>query len=151
VGYTHHWYRKQVLDRAAFAAAGTDLRKVVEALKKNGLRFGRWNSDKEIDPEITSNLIRLNGIGAAGVEEFEVPQVFQAPFRIGDDGRIHAHCKTEHMPYDIAVTAALIILKHHLGDEIHIYSDGELIDWLKGKQLCAEVLQYSDDFQLSET
>ena len=57
-------------------------------------------------------------------------------------------CKTAYKPYDLAVTAALIVAKNHLGDRIRILSDGETQDWGDARRLCQYVLGYGADFDL---
>jgi hypothetical protein len=57
-------------------------------------------------------------------------------------------CKTAYKPYDIAVTAALIIAKHHLGNAIKISSDGNAKDWFDAALLIKTTLGYGFDFQL---
>ena len=49
-------------------------------------------------------------------------------------------CKTNQLPYDIAVNCALLIAKKHLRHEIHIFTDGETKDWRKALLLCQYVL-----------
>jgi hypothetical protein len=50
--------------------------------------------------------------------------------------------KTAYKPYDVAVTAFLILAKHHLGDAIKVSTDGEPKDWEDGRMLCEAVLGY---------
>lgn len=57
-------------------------------------------------------------------------------------GKVFNCCKTAFRPYDIAVTALLIICKHHLGDKFVASSDGEDQHWFDGKMLCQTVLDY---------
>ena len=59
-----------------------------------------------------------------------------------------ACCKTAYKPYDVAVTAFLVIVKHHLGDEIKISSDGEESDWDDARKLCMELFGWGDDFKI---
>ena len=54
--------------------------------------------------------------------------------------------KTAYRPYDLAVTACLVIAKHHLGDDIIISSDEEMRDWNTAMILCQEILGYGSDF-----
>jgi len=63
-------------------------------------------------------------------------------------GRYFDFCKTAYKPYDLAVTAALVIAKHHLGDAILVSSDGEARHWLDAVLLCADKLGYGADFVL---
>lgn len=58
--------------------------------------------------------------------------------------------KTAYKPYDLAVTAVLVILKHHFGDKILVRSDGDLKDWRDGSMYCQMVLGYGSRFTLDE-
>ncbi|RLI84072.1 hypothetical protein DRP07_02200 [Archaeoglobales archaeon] len=62
-------------------------------------------------------------------------------------GKVFGFCKTAYRPYDIAVTAFLIIAKHHLGDKIIISSDGEIQHWYDAMHICQDVLGYGEDFE----
>ena len=59
-------------------------------------------------------------------------------------------CKTAFKPYDIAVTAALIVAKHYLGDQISVSSDGEEAQWFDGQMLCQTVLDYGMGYTLEK-
>ncbi len=48
-------------------------------------------------------------------------------------------CKTAQKPYDIVVTACLIVLKHYMRDALSVGSDGYSQDWLAGLALATEV------------
>ena len=65
-----------------------------------------------------------------------------------EEGLYFSFCKTAYKPYDTTVTAALIILKNYLGDEIQILSDGDLKDWSEAMMICRAVLGYGMKFQL---
>ena len=57
-------------------------------------------------------------------------------------------CKTAYKPYDLAVTACLVIAKHHLKTQITIKSDGEMQHWQDAILLCQNVLGYGSDFTI---
>lgn len=57
--------------------------------------------------------------------------------------------KTNYRPYDIAVTACLIAIKHHCSP-VYINSDGEQKDWFDGAMICQTVLGYGLNFTLDE-
>lgn len=59
-------------------------------------------------------------------------------------------CKTAFRPYDLAVTAFLIIAKHHLKDDLKVRSDGEDENWVEAKQVCEAFLGYGMGFVLGE-
>ncbi len=60
-------------------------------------------------------------------------------------------CKTAYKPYDLIVTAAMIILKHHLGAAVYTSSDGDTAhdhEWKDAMRLCQRELGYGADFVL---
>lgn len=58
--------------------------------------------------------------------------------------------KTAYKPYDLAVNVALIIAKHHLGDQIIVSSDGKQQHWVEGMFICQKILGYGKDFKINE-
>jgi len=88
--------------------------------------------------------------GDCSHESFILERVYNKPFGLEPDesGRHFEFCKTAYKPYDLAVTACLIIAKHHLGDEIVVSSDGEEKDWIDAMLLCEKLLGYGNDFRL---
>ena len=78
-------------------------------------------------------LITFNG----SRETDEDYETFYFPRVQDEEGdRIFEFTKTAHRPYDIAVTACLVIIKHHLGDEIQVKSDGDDSQWFDAKLMC---------------
>ena len=78
-----------------------------------------------IQDDSTDTVIQFNGIGAGEHEDFVL--------KIGDIG--FDFTKTAGKPYDIAVTAALILLKKELGGGVVVTSDGGWSDWEGGRLL----------------
>lgn len=64
------------------------------------------------------------------------------------DGLHFDCCKTAFRPYDLAVTAFLVIAKHHLKDRLKVSSDGEPQHWFDAQMLCKVNLGYGLDFVL---
>jgi len=64
------------------------------------------------------------------------------------NGEYFNSTKTAFKPYDIVVTACLIIAKHHLRNKIIVHSDGEIQHWFDGALLCQKTVGYGLDFQL---
>jgi len=64
--------------------------------------------------------------------------------------KIFACCKTAYRPYDWAVTAALIVFKHHLKDACSVSSDGEDEHWEDGRRLVQTVLGYGAAWHIFE-
>jgi len=73
------------------------------------------------------------------------PVVF--PFEERDlippDGRYSTYlfrCKTMGFPYDLGVKAFLLLLKHHVGKGVHLFTDGSLGSWAPAAELLDGVL-----------
>lgn len=68
-----------------------------------------------------------------------------------DENGLHADSvRTAFRPYDIAVTAALVVAKRHLGDRFVVHSNGGDAQWVDAKRLCQWVLGYGDWFGIIE-
>lgn len=131
MGYTHYWRRPRNLDEKKYIEASKDISKVVEYLGKSGLKVGDGMGDGG-EPEITEKLIRFNGVGKGAHETFSVPQNLEPSKHDQiEDGLIFDFTKTAQKPYDVAVTASLVILKHYF-PKIKVSSDGEMGDWDPG-------------------
>jgi len=65
-------------------------------------------------------------------------------------GKYFQFTKTAYKPYDLAVTACLVIAKHHLGEQITIHSDGEMDNWHEAINLCHHFLGYGRGFYLDD-
>lgn len=88
----------------------------------------------EGNPEITPTSIWFNGDGSQGLdhETFGIQPFdmggFQSFDEIQKDGAF-GFCKTARKPYDLLVCVSLMILKHNLGSDLRIASDGNLANW----------------------
>src|SRR5712692_2656319 len=67
-----------------------------------------------------------------------------------ENGRYCEYVKTGFRPYDIAVTAVLLIAKHHLGDQFIVHSNGADDQWSDAKRICQRVLGFGDWFGIIE-
>ena len=63
--------------------------------------------------------------------------------------KIFDSTKTNYKPYDLAVTACLIIAKHHLKDQIYITSDGKQENWEDARMVCQHFLKYGQNIGLN--
>jgi hypothetical protein len=91
-------------------------------------------------------------------------------YPISSDGGIHEHVidtirhrqktvtspwlksrESVHLPYDVCVQTALIVLSHHLGSAIRIGSDGKDDDWAEARRICQEHLGYGEEFRLTSS
>jgi hypothetical protein len=88
--------------------------------------------------------------GDCSYETFSFPRVFKKEYEQKADGTelLFDCCKTAYRPYDLAVTAFLIIAKRYLGGAIKIHSDGEIKDWQDAMDICENALGYGKTFKL---
>lgn len=103
-------------------------------------------------PEFDSNHIWFNGVGKDSHETLAIDR--DDSHKIADGGRmadyykemwenrgsIFGFTKTAHKPYDLLVTATLILYKHHFGDAVEISGDGGPEGYEDGLKLVNETL-----------
>ena len=87
--------------------------------------------------------------GDCSHETFHFPRTLEPhEWQEPKNGLYFEFCKTAFKPYDLAVTAFLVIAKHHLQDRLMVHSDGDEAHWQDAKWLCQLELGYGLDFQL---
>ena len=167
MGYTHHYYVERAYAADTFGKTASDFAALLPALSLLNVDLaGATGAGK---PTIDSRLIEFNGSGGAACEPFRLEQAVQdqyqrpagrAPsFRDPGTGKRetnpptvvgkrHLYTKTEHRPYDLAVTACLIIAKCHLGNGIIVCSDGSEEKWEPARRLCETTIGYGGNFRL---
>jgi len=143
MGYTHYYYVKPELDTKKFGKFASDCKKIVECAKADGIAIGDGMGEGG-DPKITDGAVSLNGVGDEAHETFAVAPGGGYSSSKDDAGRVFNFTKTARKPYDDVVTACLIALKHHFGDDVAIHSDGDEGEWYPGKQLCQRACGYGD-------
>lgn len=139
MGLTHHWHRPTELPTEAFRAAVDDCRRLFEAAGVDLAGF-----DGTGTPLLTAERIVFNGAAPAACEPFEVAAV---EFDRRGRQEFFGHCKTEHLPYDLCVRAALIVLHHHLQDAFRVSSDDG--EWKAAQEWVSSTLGYGSDFILT--
>jgi len=128
------------MDKNKFNKASNDCKKVTEWLKVP-IQF---EFDTAIKPIFTDNLVHFNGVDEEGHETFLIQQTFEG-YRQEIDGKLFQFCKTARKPYDTAVTACLIIFKHHFGNDFVVKSDGYPSEWQNGLNAVKECLGYGEN------
>lgn len=141
MGWTHNWQRETELPHAPFAAAVRDCQ---EVLARTGIPLAGFDGNGA--PIFRDDMIAFNGTDRTGCEPFEI---HQTEFDRRGGEMVWSFCKTEHLPYDLCVQAALVVMKHHLGDAIIVGSDGKDQDWAEARRICQEHLGYGHEFRLS--
>lgn len=90
--------------------------------------------------------------GCCAYESFHLPRTMDVEDQREPDenGLFIEYVKTAFRPYDVAVTAALLIAKRHLGQQFVVHSNGADTQWADAKLLCQAVLGYGDWFGIIE-
>ncbi len=140
MGLTHHWQRPTELPAAAFKQAVGDCRVVFESV---AAELGGFEGFGE--PLLRDDQIVFNGKHPASCEPFEIAAV-QFDRRGNDE--FYCHCKTEHLPYDLFVKAALIVFAERIGPQFRVTSDAP-DSWGPARELVQRTLGYGADFRLS--
>ena len=148
MGYTHYFYRPTHLNKTGFAQAAADCAKVVKAADIPI----QYEYDQAKPACFIDNLIWFNGVGDDGHETFAIPQILTPESWSNPDekGQYFNFCKTAQKPYDLCVTACLIILKHYFGNDFKVSSDGEQEDWVPAINLVQATLGYGEDFKIHD-
>lgn len=84
---------------------------------------------------------RYGGLAVNGSARVGGCETFELPEHFNETQVLDGFVKTNRLPYDTVVTACLIILKHRLGDVLHVSSDGRQDDWNDGLTLAKHVLK----------
>lgn len=123
MGYTHYWKHRKIPDEK-WAPFLRDVKKVFNHPEVRALI--RFEDDSEDPPRADAEVIRFNGRDGNGYETFLLCKEERLGF---------AFCKTSRKPYDMVVTAILLLAHKHLSPELTISSDGSWVEWLGGREL----------------
>jgi hypothetical protein len=149
MGYTHYWvFKKKPKGQAAkiesqYQTALRQCQRVLRYHNKKLKAIDQKNPERLSGYSVHTKVglyggLNFNGVGDLSHETFSVREYYSenldSPIQSGFN-----FCKTAQKPYDIAVTACLIVLKHYLGDLIEVSSDGDSSDWVDGLGLAREV------------
>ena len=121
MGYTHYWAFQEKPSDKKFAEFIEGVKQIVATAEEAGIAIG--------EQKYESNYVSFNGV------EHEAHETFYIDLNSHDDG----FCKTAEKPYDMAVTASLILAKKLFGSDISIKSDGDWKDWESGQLLYESV------------
>jgi hypothetical protein len=91
--------------------------------------------------------------GHCDLETFSFPKIASerdVSTEPGASGLVFNWTKTAFRPYDIAVTAALLVAKRYLRDQLIVLSAGADAQWADAKELCQRVFGYGSWFGIIE-
>jgi len=121
MGYTHYWTFNEKPSQEKFAELVEGVKHIVATAEEAGIAIG--------EQVYESGYFSFNGVDAGAHETFSID------IRTQEED----FCKTAEKPYDMAVTASLILAKKIFGDDIEIRSDGNWSDWESGQLLYESV------------
>lgn len=152
MGYTHYWYRRRELEQPHFHRWVRDVAVLLGHLPRcTDTAGGHYRGHPLLvrgplgtgDPVLSDMEVAFNGDEAAGLdhETFVVERVYQPYPQDTPDlsGRFFGFCKTARKPYDLAVTAALLLLQRHFGSAVRVCSDGTPQEWEPALELVTQV------------
>lgn len=155
IGYTHYWRRPEKISQEKFDKIQADVRKIIDACTDMDIKIRGVDGIDE--PIVTSQDICFNGDALAcsgdfSHEAFDIPRIDKEDswHKMDECGVFGGFTKTARKPYDIAVTSALIVLKHYLGEDCEISSDGKDKDWFEAKMLCDKLFGYGLGYTLND-
>lgn len=130
MGYTHYWDMDRRPTADEWEAITSDFKHLLDVAPTWGLLTGteipplkgeRDNSNPNHNPiDNEREVIIFNGVGAAGHETMVIGPGDALGFQF---------CKTARKPYDLWVTALLILCHYHAPNCWRIGSDGTVKEW----------------------
>lgn len=152
MGYTHYFRRPRELPPEGFRRFVRDVGMLLQNLPpQTGTAGGAYNGQPlrvrgpwgEGEPVLTDEEVAFNGDAAGDLdhETFAVERVYRPePWETPDLlGRFFSFCKTARKPYDLAVTASLLLLQAHFGPSVAVSSDGGPVEWAPARELVTRV------------
>jgi hypothetical protein len=121
MGYTHYWKFNEKPSQEKFSELVEGVKQIVATAEEAGIAIG--------EQVYKSGYFSFNGVDAGAHETFSID------IRTQEED----FCKTAEKPYDMAVTASLILAKEIFGEDIVIRSDGNWSDWESGQLLYESV------------
>lgn len=147
MGYTHYFYRPAEMDALRFASAAEDCRKICEALP-----IAIAGPDGDEEPVFDGDEVCINGSTNAkaggAYEPLRIERVHTGRPSRREDGLVLGSCKTNWLPYNLAVQCCLIVFKHHFGNDFKVSSDGKDEEWNEASNDVNAVLGYGLEFEL---
>lgn len=134
MGWTHYWERQVELPADEFKKALADCKKVIGLLD-----ISLAGTEGNGQPVFTDEEVVFNGIEGAKCEPFVFRRT-QPPRPERDV--VFEYCKTEHLPYDLAVQCCLVVFNHYFKELIEISTDGSGDDWQEAFDICRKEFDY---------
>ncbi len=134
MGWTHYWERQVELPSEDFKRALADCNKVIWLLD-----ISLAGADGNGPPVFTDEEVVFNGVEGTNCEPFVFRHI-QHPRP--ERNVVFEYCKTEHLPYDLAVQCCLVVFHHYFEGLIEISTDGSDDDWQEAFDICRKELGF---------
>lgn len=135
MSYTQHWFRPIEIEQELFNRISEDIEKMQPFWRRKGIKV-----------ETSQEVVYIEGF----LFPQTIPDEWKKLFVTMKNGGIHQFCNTNRGRFEIAVKAALVIAKHHMGDNILVTSDGGLWNWQGAVEAVKEHLGYGEEFDLTD-
>lgn len=163
--HTHYFEHKKV-NRKVWGRIVADCKKLYQNMPRyhNGQRLILDGCFRFDSAQFNNNRIYFNGTdlrftwqdhkdgknpNMAG-ETFTLMRIpvplFKGEVKNSNTGCYYMDCKTERLPYDLMVTACLLVYKHHSPETMALRSDGNVHDWRDAENFVKSVLGYEIKF-----
>ena len=120
MGYTHYY---EILDAKVDLKIREIGRDIAAVIRRCEVPIGNTQGTPGSRPLISPRRIAFNGIEPEACDDFSYPPIFDLNPRLGlREG--YSYCKTHRYPYDIVVCVSLLVINHHLGDNVRLSSNG---------------------------
>ena len=151
MAYTHYWRMSGDIPQVIWDRIVRDARTLFKGLPAHSKSAGGYYADQPLDigysdckdPIADSDKIWFNGRGGNDLSH----DTFVFTRRAEE----FTFCKTARKPYDLVVTAVLLLIKHHDRDgfvrRVSITSDGDPSDWEPAERLIKELFGYKVKFE----
>jgi len=152
MAYTHYWWRPRELDVVLFRRLVRDVKEMLEHLPGHTDSAGGLYRERPLlirgalgtgQPTVSEEEVAFNGDAAEELdhETFAIERVYRpASWETPDVHNLwFSFCKTARKPYDLLVTASLLMFKQHFGAAVHVSSDGRPEEWEAAHRLVARV------------
>ena len=138
MGYTHYWTFKPI-KRGQTKQVNEAYSKAIRACQRIVRTYNLGRVDETRLAGVTAHTepgeymgVCFNGTGSLGHEGFVLRDYYK-----NNEG--FNFCKTARKPYDEVVVACLVTLKHYLGDQVQVSTDGDAADWHAGLLLAQKI------------
>ena len=133
MGYTHYYNIPDRTQDMKVSEIAQDISQLAEAA---GIPLADGTGAQGTSPAIGPDVIWFNGVGDDAYETFRYPPDYSRGISPGFE-----FTKTARRPYDLVITAALVTIKHYMGDAVEVSSDGEFDtqDWAAAYALYSQV------------